>query len=139
MAIQNPVTIMGVNSSGDSEAQTVTGGAAHVAPKDEGLDIYTYDNQSIVGSVLSNLNLASAAVPAGVKKVLVEYFNGAAEGDAECCFIRWGAAANQGTCMRLRDGDQYILAVPETGTRSLNLMGQTGVSVGSFVRITPLG
>ena len=30
MAIHNPVTISGVNSSGDSEAQTVNDGAAHV-------------------------------------------------------------------------------------------------------------
>jgi len=32
MAIHNPVTSYGVNSSGDSAAQTVTGGAAHVRP-----------------------------------------------------------------------------------------------------------
>ena len=31
MAIQNPVTSMGVNSSGDSEAQTVTDGASSVS------------------------------------------------------------------------------------------------------------
>jgi len=122
-------------------SRTVTGGVRIDGSFEEGqaLDILTYDNQSIVGSVISNSNIASVAIPAGCKKALVEYMNHAAPGADEVCFIRWNGVANQVSCMRLRDGDSYILAVPETGDRRLNIIGQTGVTAGTFIRITPLG
>jgi hypothetical protein len=127
-----------VDTRDPTTGQEFVNGKARVEPSSEGLDIFTYDNSSIVASVISNLSLASAAVPAGANKVLVEYYNHNV-GVNELCYIRWGAAANQGTCMRLRGGDSYILEVPEAGTRQINIIGQTGVSGSTFVRITPLG
>ena len=112
--------------------------AAHVTST--GLDILTYDNQAVQVAVIEAVNLSSAAIPAGCKRILVTYnnFNWQTAGD-EHCFIRWNAAAVQNTSMIMAHGDRYILEVPETGDRKLNVIGQTGVTAGSFVRIVPLG
>ena len=113
--------------------------ASNVVVADTELDIQTYDNQSQTVACVATFNFATAnAMPVGCTKALVNYYQvgGAA---TDVCYIRWGAAANATTCMRLQHGDSFILSVPTTGTRKLNVFTPTGATAGSAVYITPLG
>ena len=120
-------------------AQTSGGKAAGlVVVADTELDIETYDNQGTLASVVSTINIKSGVLPVGCTKALVAYHNPNI-GASEFCWIRWNAAAVVNTSMKIRDGDSYILAVPTTGERKLNVLGQTTVTAGTIVTITPLG
>jgi len=54
MAIHNPVTTMGVNASGDSEAQTVIGGVAHTV---------AFQTGAIISQASLTLSASSQALP----------------------------------------------------------------------------
>ena len=58
MAIHNPVTTYGVNASGDSEAQTVTGGATHVA---DGFKPSSYTGRTSSAEAGTTFAIASGA------------------------------------------------------------------------------
>jgi len=66
MAIHNPVTTMGVNASGDSEAQTVIGGAAHVAdgfkPSSYDVDITIVAGTAQYGALATGVKLGAGRV-----------------------------------------------------------------------------
>lgn len=102
------------------------------------LNINEYDNQAINVAVISGFNIAGAAIPAGVSKVLISYYNHNTTA-FQSAYIRWGAAANTVSCMRIANGDKYILEVPSSGTRQLNVLGESGVTSGTAINVVPLG
>ena len=70
MAIHNPVTAFGVNSSGNSEAQTVTDGAAHALSNQTG---------QILSQASLTLSASSQALPnppAGAVRALIQTHGG---------------------------------------------------------------
>jgi len=72
MAIHNPVTSYGVNSSGDSEAQLVTGGAAYTrSPGDVSGNIR--ESSYLISDTAGTPDKTTLSFPSGLKGLRVQY------------------------------------------------------------------
>ena len=111
--------------------------AGNVVPKDQDIDIFTYDNLGNSLGVVASINIPmGVGVVAGCKSVLVRWVS---PNPNEICFLRWDATAVASSGLAIMSGDAVILRVPQTGDRKLNVIGAAGTTPGTAINVYPIG